>query len=595
MGPLVAIARLALRSLRRHVLQSAVLLLAVTTACAAVALGMTLRDAAGQSYVQIRAATDGPDVMAMPSSTGDTALRDLALLLRLPGIVGHGGPYPVAFPMIEAHGLTVQAVVEGRDTTPDAIDHPQLTQGGWLRPGGMVVERAFALALGVHTGDHIAVAGRTFTVTGIALTADDDPYPGAQWSPQGGGPSLNAGLLWLTQTDLRSLATPQLPLSYTVNLRLAKSQDAQAFVDSPTAQALPDNVRTWQFFAGSNAGGLRKVHSAVSVGSWLLIVLALAGAGSLVAGRMAEQTRRVGLFKAVGATPGMVGAALLAEYLALALVAGTTGLALGCLLAPALSSPDGGLLPRTLATPSEDTMAAVAVTALVIACGAAIWPAWRAARTTTARALADPVRAPQHSALARDAAWLPVPLMLGVRLAARRPRRALITAVSTFTVTTGLSAALTFQAQPPFRLDLGASTLPNPSDVLTSHIVQGVVVAVSVLAVVNSVATAWNAALDARRTLAIARTLGATPGQATAGLVMAQLLPALPAAVIGIPAGIGLCELLNLGPDAVVEPSTVQTVGLVATILLALAALAGAPARAAARQPVHRTVHSEQN
>ena len=36
---------------------------------------------------------------------------------------------------------------------------------------------------------------------------------------------------------------------------------------------------------------------------------------------MAEQTRRVGLLKAVGGTPGLVAAVLLAEYLVMALVA----------------------------------------------------------------------------------------------------------------------------------------------------------------------------------------------------------------------------------------------------------------------------------
>ncbi|MEU5638651.1 FtsX-like permease family protein [Streptomyces milbemycinicus] len=600
MGRLVLIARLALRGLRRHLLPSAILALAVTTACAALALGLTLRDAAGQSYMQIRAATDGPDVVAMPISTGDTALDDLDPLFRLPGIAEHSGPYPVVFPMIKAHGLTVQAVAEGRDTTPDAIDHPQLTQGTWVRPGGAVVERAFALALGVRTGDRLTVAGRTFTVTGIALTAAVGPYPYAQWSPQGGGPSANAGLFWLTRADLRGLATPELPLSYTTHLKLTDPQDARAFAASPAVKAIEVNVRTWQFLA-EDAVGLRTVHEAITVGSWLLVALALAGASSLIAGRMAEQTRRVGLFKAAGATPGLVAAALLAEHLALALVAGAAGLSLGCLLAPVLSDPGGGLLDTGLldtgpATPSAGTVIAVAITAFAIAAGAAIGPAWRAAQTTTAHALADPARAPRpHSALTGAAGWLPIPLMLGLRLAARRPRRAFLTAVSTFTVTIGLSAALTFQAQPPFRLDLGASTLPDPPRVLTDHIVQGVIVALIVLAAVNAAATAWNAALDARRPLAVARTLGATPGQVTIGLIAAQLLPALPAAALGAPAGMGLCALLQVGPQAVILPSSAQTVGMIAATLLVLAALTAAPARLGARHPVHKALNSEPN
>ncbi|MGW5129581.1 ABC transporter permease [Streptomyces sp. NPDC004069] len=594
MGRLALIARLALSGLRRHLLQSAILVLAVTLACTAVTLGTTLRDAAGQSYAQTRAATGGPDVMAMPISTGDEALRDLAPLLDLPRVSEHGGPYPVISPMVRAHGLTVQAVAEGRGTTPDAIDHPRLTQGGWVRPGGAVVEHAFALALDVRTGDRLTVAGRTFTVTGVALTAAHKPYPGAEWSPQGGGLSHNAGLLWLTEADVRGLATPELPLSYAATLRLDDPEDAQAFVASPAVRAVQANVRAWQEFGLNESRGLRTAHEAVVTGGWLLVALALAGASSLVAGRLAEQTRRVGLFKAVGATPGLVAAVLLAEYLAMALTAGTAGLALGCLLAPALTDPGGGLIGTALAAPSTGTVTAVAVTALAISCGAAAGPAWRAARTTTARALADPARAPrERSALVRDARWLPVPLMLGLRLAARRPRRALLTATSTFTVVTGLSAALTYQAQPPFRLDLGASRLPDPGDVLTSHIVQGVVVALTVLAVVNTVAAAWNAALDARRPLAIARTLGATPGQATAGLVLAQLLPALPAAAVGVPVGIGLCAFLQAGPDSLVVPSAAQTAGTAAAALLALAALTTAPARLSARHPVHKALHSE--
>ncbi|WP_159006817.1 FtsX-like permease family protein [Streptomyces sp. NRRL S-813] len=130
---------------------------------------------------------------------------------------------------------------------------------------------------------------------------------------------------------------------------------------------------------------------------------------------------------------------------------------------------------------------------------------------------------------------------------------------------------------------------------LTHHIVQGVIAAVIVLAVVNAAATAWNAALDARRPLAVARTLGATPGQVTTGLIAAQLLPALPAAAIGVPAGMGLYALLQVGPDAVLLPSAAQTVCVIATTLLGLAALTAAPARLGARQPVHKALQSEQN
>ena len=54
-------------------------------------------------------------------------------------------------------------------------------------------------------------------------------------------------------------------------------------------------------------------------GSWLVGSLAVASVAVLVGGQMADQSRRVGLLKAVGGTPGLVAAVLLAEYVVVAL------------------------------------------------------------------------------------------------------------------------------------------------------------------------------------------------------------------------------------------------------------------------------------
>ena len=68
-------------------------------------------------------------------------------------------------------------------------------------------------------------------------------------------------------------------------------------------------------------------QSVLKAGSLLAVLLAVASVAVLAGGRMAERTRRVGLLKAVGSTPGLVAAVLVAENLALALVAATAGLA----------------------------------------------------------------------------------------------------------------------------------------------------------------------------------------------------------------------------------------------------------------------------
>ncbi|MEV6056990.1 hypothetical protein [Streptomyces sp. NPDC052107] len=51
------------------------------------------------------------------------------------------------------------------------------------------------------------------------------------------------------------------------------------------------------------------------------------------------------------------------------------------------------------------------------------------------------------------------------------------------------------------------------------------------------------------------------------------MLPALPAAAIGVPAGMGLYALLQVGLNTVLLPSSAQTVGMVTATLLGLAAL----------------------
>lgn len=60
------------------------------------------------------------------------------------------------------------------------------------------------------------------------------------------------------------------------------------------------------------------------------------------------------------------------------------------------------------------------------------------------------------------------------------------------------------------------------------------------LAVLNAVFTTWATVLDARRSSALMRALGARESQVSAGLVVAQVLSALPGAIVGIPLGIAL-------------------------------------------------------
>src|ERR1700677_4687031 len=123
-------------------------------------------------YAATRSATKGPDVVAyLTSASQATKLVDAA------GVATHSGPYPVASGVIRFDGRTADVFAEGRDATPATVDQPLPTSGSWVRPGGVVIERTFADALGVSVGDHVTVEGQSFTVAGIAVTAAQSPYP----------------------------------------------------------------------------------------------------------------------------------------------------------------------------------------------------------------------------------------------------------------------------------------------------------------------------------------------------------------------------------------------------------------------------------
>ena len=107
------------------------------------------------------------------------------------------------------------------------------------------------------------------------------------------------------------------------------------------------------------------------------------------------------------------------------------------------------------------------------------------------------------------------------------------------------------------------------------------------LAAVNAGVIAWTTALETRHSAALARALGATPRQITAGLCVAQLLPALVGALLGIPGGIAICRGRKAGGTAT-PPSALWLATIVVSTLLAIGVLTAIPTRFAARRPVVR-------
>jgi len=112
------------------------------------------------------------------------------------------------------------------------------------------------------------------------------------------------------------------------------------------------------------------------------------------------------------------------------------------------------------------------------------------------------------------------------------------------------------------------------------------------LSALNAVCAAWATVLDTAHASALARALGASPGQVTAGIAAAQVLPAVPGVLLGIPLGIGLFDVAAQGAGVVVPPVS-WLAGAAFATLAVLAVLAAVPARVGAARPVSPVLRAD--
>jgi hypothetical protein len=628
MGRAFLVARLVAADVRRHPVEAALLLLAITSATATLALGLALHGVTIDPYQRTRAATAGPDVVAglfnlVPprNMTGGglgpghetisspdnqpskQRTAEFDALAHAPGVVAHSGPYPVAWATLRRGTRTAGVAVEGRDQTRAAVDQPLVTKGHWISDlYGAVVESGYAESLGIHVGNQISLNGKPFLVVGLAVTAAVPDYPSVQ-TAVGASPFPDPGLIWVSRAAADELASATLPLSYLLNLRLSPSLPHTL---PPTTQGIielsggrlwhigcPCSIVTSDQILQQDAKLIAVERRALTIGGWLLGLLALASVAVLVGGRMAEQERRVGLLKAVGATPAFVAAVILVEDLVLALGAAGVGLGIGWLAAPLLTEPGAGLLgsPGAPSITLSNVLLVVAL-ALGVAALATLVPTLRASRLSTVRALADAARAPRrHPRLISLSTRLPIPLLLGLRLAARRPRRAILAAFSIAVTVTTVVAVVAVHSHQELMTIAGFSSIDNPRTDRINHSLLLVSATLLMLAAINALFITWSTAIDAKQPLAVARALGATPRQITASLCAAQIIPALPGTIIGIPLGLALVTALSHG-DAITVPAA-WLVAVFLGALLAVAALSSLPASLSAHRPVGEILQAE--
>jgi putative ABC transport system permease protein len=120
-----------------------------------------------------------------------------------------------------------------------------------------------------------------------------------------------------------------------------------------------------------------------------------------------------------------------------------------------------------------------------------------------------------------------------------------------------------------------------------------ITISLVILAALTAIFAAMATVLDARRASAVTLAVGATPQQVRAGLVMAQVIPALPGAVLGLPLGLGLFKVAAHGRGVTGLPPVLWLVAAVLGTVFAVAALTSVPARISLRRPVAEMLQTE--
>jgi putative ABC transport system permease protein len=576
MGKALLAYRLAARDIRNHAGQAVLFVVAIAAAAATLTMALAMNGVTSHPYAATRAATKGPDVVAYLSSVSQAKT-----LVHASGVTSSSGPYPVAYGSIAFDGRTAAVFAEGRGQATAAVDQPDVTAGSWVRPGGVVLERTFAEALGAGVGDVVTLDGRRFIVAGIAVTAAQPAYPDLCSGPTVPGPGYSAsscppwfnihsanvvtddsGQIWMTEADALGLASKANPLTtWVLNLKLSNPADAQSFLDQNYNPPL-DNLAamshfsgptfsTWEGIASEDAQLLKDAQGTLEPGVLLLALLAIASVTVLVGRRLSEYARRVGLLKAVGSTPRLVAAMFLTENLVLALFAAAAGLLAGWLAAPLLTNPGAALI------------------------GAASAPR-------------------RQAAIIRISSRLPLPALFGLRLAARRPRRALLSAANVAVTVMGVVALLCFHADVDSKLSaassLTAGGLSDPVVARDEQMLAVTTIMLVVLAALNAIFTTWATVTDARRASALMRALGTRTRQVSTGLVITQVTSALPGAIVGIPLGL---LVFHAAVHGGIQAPVLWLAGAALGALLVMAGLTLVPARIGARQPIAEVLQAE--
>jgi len=364
---------------RRRV-QTTVIVLAAMMAVTASVLGGGLLVVSNAPFDDAFTAQNGAHLAASFDATAAMP-EDLATSAGAAGVSATAGPFPTATVVPEVNGEgTMPFTFVGRDSPDGEVDDVTLVEGEWPDALGEVV---------LSTGDGNSSVPPNATMS----------FPSLPGSPVlkvvGMARSVSRTADgWVTAAQASALSPTGTPTGYQMLYRFA-SADTAAAMDTATAAVaatLPADAvsgsRSWldvRMIAERDTAVYVPFLMAFGV---LGLVMSVLIVGNVVAGSVGSGTRRIGILKAVGFTPGQVVRAYVGQALIPAGVGTAVGVILGHVLAvPILAETSDAYGTGTLTIPLWID-AAVVGGILALTAATAFAAALRAGRLRTVDALA---------------------------------------------------------------------------------------------------------------------------------------------------------------------------------------------------------------
>ena len=439
--------RAARRGLSGRRVQTIVIGLVVLVSTAASTLALGLLVASNAPFDRAFAAQRGADVTAAintssasSASSASASSARLAATTRLPGVTATAGPFaettvtalvpiPGGGPRPGPSGgpspgqqasLQAQVNLVGRSSPNATVDDLTLTSGHWAQGPGQAVWDDSQNGLDLQVGTVITVTGvpgnPKLTIVGIANSI------------------TGTAQAWVTPAELTALRPAGAPDVSQMLYRFA-SVGTQAELTADIASlrsSLPPGA-----LLGAQSYLTVKLQSTSSMAPWVPFIVAFGVLGlvmsvlivaNVVSGAVVAGTRRIGVLKSIGFSPGQV----VATYALQVGIPALVGCVLGAIVGNLLAVP---LLGKTAAVYGVGSLAvsawidvAVPLAMLGVCCAAALLIAMRAGRMSAVQAIATG-RAPRptrgygaHRLLGR-LQRLPRPMTLGFAGPFARPAR----------------------------------------------------------------------------------------------------------------------------------------------------------------------------